>query len=332
MPFSPQAFDPNLGLYKKPFSDSSKIQGEVKAEGDFKETVELLKTQGKVPEPQLEFKKLLAEHQTSEKKVENKGSMEFGIKSQIRKELGDLKPQEVSSEKKGKYPELNEPINKFQSNEAFVLHREMANRPFVKNESLNSFSKTFNVEKKDKKPGEVSTNQNIGHFVNNDKDLNGIIKNQETSSENLKFSSPKELFNWISKIISKNPIKDGQTLNLQIRDRNLGDFNISAQNGTKIGEINMAIVSQTKETDDFFKANEKDLVKSLEQAGVKIGKIEILNPQTAQSTNTDSGLDLGDNGSFSGNLNEHFAQRDQLERDGQRRREIWSRFEHLRER
>jgi hypothetical protein len=225
----------------------------------------------------------------------------------------------------------NDPGNKLESNELFVFQREIANKPIGKNDSLSSFSKVFNVEKKDKKTEVGKPTQNIGNIANNDKNLEGIIKQNQSSGENLKFNSPKELFNWISKIISKNHIKLGETLNLQVRDNNLGQFNIAAQNGSNGGEVNMAIISQTKESDDFFKANEKELVKSLEDAGVKIGKLQILAAQNAPSPD-DGGMDMSDNqGSFSDSINNHFAQKDQLERDGKRRREIWNRFRDLRE-
>jgi hypothetical protein len=229
-----------------------------------------------------------------------------------------------------KITKKDDPGNKLDSNELFVFQREIANKPIGKNDSLSSFTKVFNVEKKDKKTEVEKPTQNIGNIANNDKSLEGIIKQNQGSGENLKFNSPKELFNWISKIISKNHIKAGETLNLQVRDNNLGQFNIAAQNGSS-GGVNMAIISQTKESDAFFKANEKDLVKSLEDAGVKIGKLQILTAQNAASPD-DGGMDMSDNqGSFSDSINNHFAQKDQLERDGKRRREIWNRFRDIRE-
>jgi len=221
--------------------------------------------------------------------------------------------------------------NKLDS-EMFLFQREISNKPIGKNESLSSFSKVFNVEKKDKKTEVEKPTQNIGNIANNDKSLEGIIKQNQSSGENLKFNSPKELFNWISKIISKNHIKMGETLNVQVRDNNLGQFNIAAQNGSSGGEVNMAIISQTKESEDFFKANEKELVKSLEDAGVKIGKLQILAAAQNAPTPDDGGMDMSDNqGSFSDSINGHFAQKDQLERDGKRRREIWNRFRDIRE-
>lgn len=223
-----------------------------------------------------------------------------------------------------------DPMNKLESNEVFLFQRELANKSGNKNDSIHSFSKVFNIEKKEKKSEMVENNETIGNFDNNNKKLDGILKQNQVAEEPLKFTSPKELFNWISKVISKSQIKSGETINLQIRDNTLGEFNISAQNATKGGEINMAIISQTKESDEFFKTNEKDLLKSLENAGVKIGKMEILTTENSKaSTNSEN---MSDNkGSLSESIDNHFAQKDQLERDGQRRREIWNRYRDLRE-
>lgn len=243
--------------------------------------------------------------------------------------IGNLKPPEKIDDKElDEITKKLDPLNKLESNELFLFQRELANKTGSKNDSIHTFSKLFNVEKKEKKPEVVG--ETVGNVPNNNKNLEGIIKENQVSEQTLKLNTPKELFNWISKVISKSQIKAGETLNLQIRDKTLGEFNISAQNGTKGREINMAIVSQTKESDEFFKANEKDLIKSLENAGVKVGKIEILTTENSKSfSNSES---MSDNkGSLSESIANHFAQRDQLERDGQRRREIWNRFRDLRE-
>jgi hypothetical protein len=227
----------------------------------------------------------------------------------------------------GQKPDL---LSKLPSNELFLFQRDLANKIGGKNDSIHSFSKVFNLEKKDKKTDIQDGGENIGNIVNNNKNLEGIIKDNQATEGSLKFTSPKELFNWISKVISKNQIKNGESLNLQIRDNNLGQFNISAQNAAKGGEINMSIVSQTKESDEFFKTNEKDLIKSLEAAGVKIGKIEILTAESSKpSSNSDN---MSENkGSLSDSINNHFDQKEQLEKDSQRRKDIWNRFRDIRE-
>ncbi|MFI5391135.1 MAG: hypothetical protein ACHQYQ_07225 [Bacteriovoracales bacterium] len=289
----------------------------------------------------IEFKKENNEGITLLEKVDKEKKNPERVLNQPGKVIEQQVKEQIVKEQSGKgvipiekplekITKKDDAVNKLDSNELFVFQREIENKPIGKNDSLSSFTKVFNVEKKDKKTEVEKPTQNIGNIANNDKSLEGIIKQNQGSGENLKFNSPKELFNWISKIISKNHIKAGETLNLQVRDNNLGQFNIAAQNGSS-GGVNMAIISQTKESDAFFKANEKDLVKSLEDAGVKIGKLQILTAQNAASPD-DGGMDMSDNqGSFSDSINNHFAQKDQLERDGKRRREIWNRFRDIRE-
>ncbi len=242
--------------------------------------------------------------------------------------LSDLeKTNENASDKFG---QKFDPLSKLPSSELFLFQREMSNKIGGKNDSIHSFSKTFNLEKKDKKVEIEDGGNTIGNMVNNNKNLEGIIKENQATEGGLKFTSPKELFNWISKVISKNQIKNGETLNLQVRDNNLGQFNISAQNGTKGGEINMAIVSQNKESDEFFKTNEKDLIKSLETAGVKIGKIEILIAESSKSSSNNDNMSEN-KGSLSESVNNHFDQKEQLEKDSQRRKDIWARYRDIRE-
>ena len=257
-------------------------------------------------------------------------------KNILKNEVSDLK--NIKHADKIPDKELDElvrkfdPLNKLESNELFLFQRELANKMNGKNDALHSFSKVFNVEKKDEKPKEtVSGGENIGNLVNNNKELEGLIRGNKTEEGSLKFNSPKELFNWISKVISKNQIKSGETLHLQVRDNSLGAFNISAQNGSKGGEINMSIVSQTKESDEFFKTNEKDLIKSLENAGVKVGKIEILTAESAKASANNNDNMSDNKNSLSELVSNQFSQKEQLERDSQRRKEIWSRFRDLRE-
>ena len=245
--------------------------------------------------------------------------------------LENLKdPDEAKGKDSQKLGQNSDLLNKLPSNELFLFQRELANKIGGKNDSVHSFSKVFNLEKKDKKTEIQDGGENIGNIANNNKNLEGIIKDNQAGEGSIKFTTPKELFNWISKVISKNQIKNGESLNLQIRDNNLGQFNISAQNAPKGGEINMSIVSQTKESEEFFKTNEKDLIKSLEAAGVKIGKIEIL---TAESSKASSNSDtMSENkGSLSDSINNHFDQKEQLEKDSQRRKDIWNRFHDIRE-
>lgn len=262
------------------------------------------------------------------KKVLNAEGKDSVSKNLILENLNDLEKtnENVSSE----FGQKSDPLSKLPSNELFLFQRELSNKIGGKNDSIHSFSKTFNLEKKDKKVEIEEGGNTIGNMVNNNKNLEGIIKENQASEGNQKFTSTKELFNWISKVISKNQIKNGETLNLQVRDNNLGQFNISAQNGTKGGEINMSIVSQNKESDEFFKTNEKDLIKSLETAGVKIGKIEILVAESSKaSANNDN---MNENkGSLSESVNNHFDQKEQLEKDSQRRKDIWARYRDIRE-
>ena len=82
-------------------------------------------------------------------------------------------------------------------------------------------------------------------MIEGNKDLGELAKSDTPKAEKVQFSNTKELFNWISKIIAKNSIPKGQSLNLTLRDGTLGQFNIVAQNLGGNGKLGMHILAQT---------------------------------------------------------------------------------------
>jgi hypothetical protein len=164
----------------------------------------------------------------------------------------------------------------------------------------------------------------IAEFIEKNGQLKEISNPWIKEQEPIKFKTDQELFEFISQIISKNKIKTGETLSLKINDNTLGEFLISAQNGVKNGGIMINIASQNRESSEFFKGHENDILQSLEKAGVKVGELKIVSigdGQASNKVNADLVEAKGENPA--GGLNEHFNDREQLEKDSRRRKEIW---------
>jgi len=210
---------------------------------------------------------------------------------------------------------------KLESSELFLSQREIS-KTAGKNQGINTFSKIFNVKKEAADKPEA---ENILSLMEGKKDLGEISKSEAPKAETVKFGNTKQLFNWISKIIAKNSVTQGQSLNLAIRDGSLGQFNIVAQNLGGNGQLNMQIVTQSEEGKNFFQANEKGLVKALESAGLKVSEFRVQLAGTGNSVNNDLVNLISDSReAVAERFEQNMFEREDFDQDSRRRQRIWN--------
>jgi len=207
---------------------------------------------------------------------------------------------------------------KLESSDLFLSQREIS-KTAEKNEGLNSFSKIFNVKKEKSEKAEEGS---VLSLLDAKSEL-GETKAPKTA-EKLQFNNTKQLFNWISKLIAKNAITNGQQLNLTLRDGTLGQFSIMAQSLGQNGELNMEILAQSEAGRDFFKVNEVALMKALESAGIKVSDFKVGLAGSNNSLANDMASLMSDSKEDAAErFEENMFQREELDQDSRRRERIW---------
>jgi hypothetical protein len=136
-----------------------------------------------------------------------------------------------------------------------------------------------------------------------------------------------QLLNQISSFVARKSFVQGELFNFSVSDKNLGNFNIEVQAQTDGPALNMKILANSLETAQFFSIHEGELKESLELAGVKLMDFKIMSlEKKGDSLNVfDDALDQKQE------FEEHLSKRENLERDGKRRKKNWDDFlEHRR--
>ena len=209
---------------------------------------------------------------------------------------------------------------KLESSELFLSQRE-ASKAAGKNQGLNSFSKIFNIKKNKAEKAEEGNVLSLLEAKNN---LGEVNKTDVPKTEKMEFENTKELFNWISKVIAKNAITKGQELNLTLRDGTLGQFNIIAQKLGENGQLGMQIHAQSEAGRDFFKGNEAQLLKALENAGVGISEFRVQLAGSGNNLQNDMASLMSDSReAVAERMEENMFQREELDQDSRRRQRIW---------
>lgn len=137
-------------------------------------------------------------------------------------------------------------------------------------------------------------------------------------------SNPQELIQKISDYIQQNSLSKVDGLDLLVKHKDLGQFKISVAQGTAKDQLDMQILTMSREGHDFFKVNEQGLLKTLTQSGVSLGDFSILTkdiPKGGSDFNS-----FSHNGNSQSDQNNSFGQQSSERRDSERRRELWEEY------
>jgi hypothetical protein len=150
---------------------------------------------------------------------------------------------------------------------------------------------------------------------------------------NIDAKNTAELIDKITTYIDQAVLKSEGSLDLMVKHDSLGTFQIKAQRD--VGQmIDLKIISGDEMAHKFFTQNEAELLKSLDQAGVKVNNLKLANSSIGQSINLASfegKNDFTGDQSFSQNnqSGKGFGKQSQSEfNDGgqQRRKDLWEEY------
>ena len=119
-----------------------------------------------------------------------------------------------------------------------------------------------------------------------------------------------ELIHRISDYIQRKAMDKIDTLDLMARHKDLGEFYIHVNKDSQ--QIQMKILTSSKEGHSFFMENEPLLLSSLNKAGIKVDQIQLTSKHDSLKT------DQQEQSSFSHDRSG--------EQDSERRKELWKRF------
>lgn len=169
----------------------------------------------------------------------------------------------------------------------------------------------------------IQNNLKIGEKV----EVGQLIK-PESFNMNSLGTNREGIISQISDYVSQMNVQNRSSLSLKVNHNSLGTFSIKANKSNKNGNIDIQILTKSDEANQFFKQNEGEILKSLNQNGLKVVDVKVF------STSTDSQLSLNKDGSTSFEDNgflrdENQGQRhgrNQDDRDSQRRKELWEEY------
>lgn len=139
-------------------------------------------------------------------------------------------------------------------------------------------------------------------------------------------SNNSELIEKISNYIQQNALQRVDGLDLTVRHNELGQFRISVSQQAGAENLHLQILTSTKEGHTFFKAHEGALVRSLSDAGISVGELQVMSgaPNRSFADSQSSADQKG--GQFSSQHNSSNQQGDSHQRDSQRRRDLWEEY------
>jgi hypothetical protein len=134
-----------------------------------------------------------------------------------------------------------------------------------------------------------------------------------------------QLISKISDYVQQTSFNNRDSLDLVVKHNELGQFNINVNKMKGENSLNVQIQTASTEAHKFFTENEVDLVKSLNQAGIKLGDIKL---SSSDSANTGSDQkQSSDESTFT--KSQQSGKQDQREdTDSRRRKELWEEYKY----
>ena len=226
-------------------------------------------------------------------------------------------------------------------------------------QTVNSLSQKTKIEelgkaKETAKPSQKNTIQDILQGLNSDTENIAQLQNNEQNSgmdfghefsgkqpgevktldlSNIKAENRSELLQKVSNYIEQSYVSGQDSVDMVVKHDELGQFRVQVQKSGTQGQVNLEINAMTEQGHHFFAENEVELLRNLQQSGVKLNNFKISgqtelfamgeNSQSSFNSNSDS------QSSFSGQQNRGEgspftgggSQGDN--RGQQRRRELW---------
>ena len=141
-----------------------------------------------------------------------------------------------------------------------------------------------------------------------------------------------ELINKITNYIEQSNISNAENVDVLVKHDELGTFQITAKKGVGSEMVDLKINTLSENGRIFFVENEAELLKSLNQNGIKVADFKISSSKellgmTDMKGQTSSERSFDGNSSNQGNQGQRsFGQSSSGNEDSQRRRNLWQQF------
>lgn len=144
---------------------------------------------------------------------------------------------------------------------------------------------------------------------------------------NLGNTKPSEVITRIVNYLDQQQLTSKGELDVLVKHDELGQFRLNVARGTEKGAVDMQI-SAGREGHRFFVDNEVELVKSLNQNGVRLSDLKIVQADVISDSGSSSKSgSFADSGEGRGQFNQSHQQRGQNSQDGsERRRQMWEEY------
>ncbi len=161
---------------------------------------------------------------------------------------------------------------------------------------------------------------------------NTMIKTSSSAGATLNLSNiapgnNEELISKISDYVQQASFNNRDSLDLVVKHDALGQFNVNVNKMKGDNALSLQITTHASEGQKFFVDNEVELVKSLNQAGIKLADVKITSSSESSSMNSDQKNSNDNNNMFGKNQNS--SNQDQRENsDSRRRKALWEEYKY----
>ncbi len=150
---------------------------------------------------------------------------------------------------------------------------------------------------------------------------------QVLNLENLNTVNTEKIIEQISSYISENSIKNKDSLDLVVKHRELGQFELNISKLRNMDNLNIEIRTITDKGHDFFVKNEHNLIKTLQNSGLRVGDFKITTSNEFFNMNQDNNSSSKEYSSSSRSSQNFYGSDDHQGNDDSRRRKmLWEMF------
>ena len=191
----------------------------------------------------------------------------------------------------------------------------------VKADIKSNIEKSAAVSMRDFLSENISKEGGQSEFEFKDQSLQKVINLDKLSEV-----SPKKLISEITNHLTQMKFSREDKMDVNVRHHELGSFQINVQKVGNKNQLDLKIVTQTIEGNEFFQAHSAELSQKLQDKGIQISSFKVLGGAEFKVT------DLGTNSSFENNQSEENSQQSKQQFNGQqkgnqRRQQLWQYYQ-----
>jgi len=140
-------------------------------------------------------------------------------------------------------------------------------------------------------------------------------------------SNTEQIISKVSDYIQQASFNNRDSLDLVVKHDSLGQFNVNVNKLNGDQALNLQITAAASEGHKFFVDNEVELVKSLNQAGIKLGDLKISSSADSSGTSNEQ-KNSSDNNNMFGKSSQSSSQDQREDSDSRRRKELWEEYKY----